>query len=170
MEKNLHNTEALQKMKSLAESVNICMYAMQEGGAGITARPMSASLIEDDGTVWFFTSDNSTAGTEAEGGKSVCLAFSSPAKNTYLSVSGTAVLSHDKAKMDELWSPMLKTWFPQGLETPDIALIRVTPQSAHYWDSDASRFLLLYSFVKASITGEPAHGSEGTEGQLNLPG
>ena len=59
-----------------------------------------------------------------------------------------------KPKMQELWSPILKTWFPQGLETPDIALPAVKPTSAHYWDSDISRLSLLYSFVVAQVTGK----------------
>lgn len=168
MQKDLSNDEALKKMKELIDSVNICMYASADAGTDGASRPMSTAKVEDDGTIWFFTDESTGAGREAGAQLKAALHYSSPAKNSYLCVLGDAELSQDKSKMEELWSDMLKTWWPDGLETPGITLIRVSPSSAHYWDSDASRLRLMYSYVKAKITGEPADGSEGDEGRLNV--
>jgi len=170
MEKNLHNDEALQKLKELVESVGICMYCSMEHGSDMASRPMGTAKIEDDGTIWFFTTDHSGAAENAQQANDVCLNYAHITKNTYLCVMGTPELVFDKAKMKELWSPILKTWFPDGIDTPDIALVKVTPQSAHYWDSDASRLRLLFSFVKAQFTGERPDGDEGEEGELHLGG
>ncbi len=168
MEKNLSNDEALKKLKELVESINICMYCTMEQGSKMASRPMSTAKIEDNGDIWFFTTDHSGPAENAEKAPEVCLNYSSPAKNTYVCVMGDPELSFDKAKMEELWSPILKTWFPDGLETPDIALVKVTPTNAHYWESDVSRMRLLFSFVKAAVTGEPANGTEGDHGELNV--
>lgn len=168
MEKNLHNQEALQKLKELVESVHICMYCSMEHGSDMASRPMGTARIDDDGSIWFFTTDHSGAAQNAQHAAEVCLNYAHIPKNTYLCVMGTPELVFDKGKMKELWHPMLKTWFPQGLDTADIALVKVTPRSAHYWDSDASRLRLLFSFIKAQVTGKRPEGDEGEEGELHL--
>lgn len=166
MEKNLTNEEALKKMKSAVDSIGVCMMAAI-GGDG-ASRPMHAADCEEDGTIWFFTKEDADAGQEAAARKKMALHFSSPAKLNFLCVLGQSGLVHDKAKMEKLWHPMMKTWFPDGLETPGIALIRVDPDTAHYWESSASRIELLYSWAKAQITGRPADGSEGRSGELEV--
>ncbi len=170
MEKNLHNQEALGKLKELVESVHICMYCSMEHGSDMASRPMGTAKVDDDGSIWFFTTDHSGAAENAEHAEEVCLNYAHVTKNTYLCVMGNPELVFDKAKMKELWSPILKTWFPQGLDTPDIALVKVTPRSAHYWDSDASRLRLLFSFIKAQVSGKRPDGDEGEEGELHLSG
>ena len=168
MEKDLHSSVALAKLKELVESVNICMYCSMEHGSDIASRPMGTAKIEDDGTIWFFTTDHSGAAENAEGASEVCLNYAHIPKNTYLCVMGNPELIFDKAKMKELWSPILNIWFPQGLDTPDIALVKVTPRSAHYWDGDMSRLRLLFSFIKAQVTGKRPEGDEGDEGELHV--
>lgn len=166
MEKNLSNEAALKKMKSAVESITICMMAAVDGDGA--SRPMSVAECDDNGDLWFFTKEDTDAGQEAGARKKVALHFSSPAKLNFLCVLGQSELVHDKAKMEKLFNPMMKTWFPDGLETPGIALIKVNPDSAHYWESNASRIELLYSWAKAQITGEPADGSEGRSGSLDV--
>ena len=170
MEKDLHSSEAHAKMKELIESVNICMYCTMEQGSDMASRPMGTAKVEDNGTIWFFTTDHSGSAENANKSDEVCLNYAQDPKNTYLCVMGNPELSFDKAKMKELWTPILKTWFPQGLETPDIALVKVTPRSAHYWDGDISRLRLLFSFIKAQVTGQRPQGDEGDEGELHVDG
>jgi len=86
MEKNLHNQEALQKLKELVESVNICMYCSMEHGSDMASRPMGTAKIEDDGTIWFFTTDHSGAAENAQQASEVCLNYAHITKNTYLCV------------------------------------------------------------------------------------
>ena len=170
MEKNLHDAEAIAKMKELVESVNICMYCTMEHEADMASRPMGTAKVDDDGTIWFFTTDHSGPAENANKADEVCLNYAHITKNTYICVMGRPELVFDKAKMKELWSPILKTWFPQGLDTPDIALVKVTPRSAHYWDGDASRLRILFSYIKSQITGKRPNGDEGDEGELHVGG
>lgn len=71
-------------------------------------------------------------------------------------VSGRARLSHDREQMQALWHPILKAWFPDGLETEDIAFLRVEVTQADYWDPGFSRLVQIAGFVKARATGERA--------------
>ena len=66
----------------------------------------------------------------------------------------------DRAKMEELWSPMVKAWFPKGIEDPNIVLMKVHVEKAEYWDAPSSKLVALVGFVKALATGERYEGGE----------
>lgn len=166
MEKNLQSQEAIQKMKKLADDVKYCMLATTDTDNSLYGRPMTTMQIEDDGTIWFFTSDHTSAASTAKQDEQVCLNYAHPGKNTYLTVQGTAHLVKDKKKMEELWTPVLKAWFPKGLDEPDIALLKITPEQAHYWDTDATKLVVLFSMLKSAVTGTP--GDTGNHGQLDI--
>jgi hypothetical protein len=85
----------------------------------------------------------------------------------FVSVSGTASVSLDRAKMQELWSDIYKAWFPQGLNDPNLCLLRVEVSSAEYWDTPSGKVVQLLGFLKAIATGEQAH--PGGHGHIDLP-
>ena len=62
------------------------------------------------------------------------LSYADPRDEDFASISGTARVVHDPARMRALWIPHLKRWFPQGLEHPDLALLEVRIDKAEYWD------------------------------------
>ncbi len=70
-------------------------------------------------------------------------------------MSGRADVVEDREKAKELWSPLVKAWFPQGPEDPNLALIRVRVESADYWDVKSSKLVQLYGFAKSILTGQP---------------
>lgn len=166
MNDNMQGAEALKKIKELAESIDFCMLTTLDAGNRMSARPMSTQQIEDDGTIWFFT-DESQFGAQSADGDIVLLSYASPAKQSYLAINGLAFLVKDKAKMQELWKEILKAWFPQGLDTPGIALLRVQPDNAHYWDADASRIMMAAQYVYAKATGDYKNLA-GKSGELDV--
>ena len=89
-----------------------------------------------------------------------------PDDQRYVSVSGNAFLVRDKAKAKELWNEALRTWFPQGLDDPDLALLRVTVDKAEYWDSPSSAMVHAFGYVKALVTGAPP--SPGDNRKINV--
>ena len=78
--------------------------------------------------------------------------FEDPVKNSFISTSGTAQLVRDKEKMKELWKPVLKIFFNQGLEDPDLGLIKVTVEKAEYWDSAPTSVGRAFNFARAYLT------------------
>lgn len=129
---------------------------------------MATSKADFDGYLWFFTRNSSTKVEEIDKHLQVNLAYADPAKNTYVSVSGKAVTIQDKAKAQELWNPILKAWFPDGLEDPDLALLRVKVEKAEYWDSPSSKVVQLIGFVKAVTTGHAYKPSAGEHDKIEL--
>ncbi|MDQ3490716.1 MAG: pyridoxamine 5'-phosphate oxidase family protein [Pyrinomonadaceae bacterium] len=147
--------ESVDKIKELTEGIDFAMLTTLSGGH-LRSRPMSTQQFESDGDLWFFTSDNSHKIDEINADNRVNVAYSKPEDNTYVSVSGTAEISKDRAKIEELWSPVLKAWFPEGLEDPTLCLLKVSVEEAEYWEASSSTLVQLFGFVKAMATGQEA--------------
>jgi general stress protein 26 len=62
--------------------------------------------------------------------------------------------------MEELWSPILKAWFPEGLDDPSLCLLKISIDQAEYWESPSGKIVQLFGFVKAIATGESADWGE----------
>jgi general stress protein 26 len=92
--------------------------------------------------------------------------FADVDEQRYASLSGRAKVVRDRAKIEELWKPELKAWFPEGTETPDIALLKVTVAHAEYWDGSQSIIAHAVSFVSSLIKGEPAELGENEKLEL----
>ena len=119
------------------------------------SRPMSSNGdVDDDGDIWFFTNASSHKVTEIQKLPKVNVSFADPDDQRYISVSGTAQVVRDRAKIDELWKPEFKIWFPEGKGDPEIALLRVNLEKAEYWDSPSSTIGYALSFVSSLVTGK----------------
>ena len=82
-----------------------------------------------------------------------------PTIRHYVSISGKAQLVRDRNKIEELWKPEFKMWFPEGKDDPQIALLRVSLEKAEYWDSPSSTIGFVLNFVSSLVTGKEAdHG------------
>lgn len=166
MEKILRHDAAFKKLKEMAEDIQFCMFCTIGYQGRISSRPMTTNEVDEEGNIWFFTNKLSEVSIEADQKNNVCLAYACPNDNDYLSVTGTASIVLDKAKIKELWKSAYKAWFPEGVDDPELALIKVTPVNAEYWDSTSSKMVVLFSMVKAALTG--SRYSEGEHGKLKL--
>ena len=157
--------ESIKKLKDLLESIDFAMLTTIAGGK-FRSRPMSTQKFEFDGDLWFFTSDQTHKVEEIEADNRVLVAYSKPEDNTYVSVFGRAEITKDRAKIEELWSPIHKAWFPEGLDDPTLALLKVSVEEAEYWDAPSSKLVQIAGFVKALVTGQEA--DYGEHGKINL--
>jgi general stress protein 26 len=157
--------ESITKLKNLLEGIDFCMLTTFSNNH-LRSRPMSTQKFEFDGDLWFFTSDETHKVGDIEKDNRVNVAYASPDDNTYVSVMGTATLVKDRAKIEELWNPIHKAWFPDGLDDPHLALIKVAVEEAEYWDSSSSTVVQVAGFLKALVTGQEADG--GDHGTINL--
>lgn len=163
---NDQNQNPIKKFKALTEGIDFCMLTTLNGGA-LRSRPMSTQEMDAQGALWFFTSDTTHKAEEIEADGRVNVAYSKPSDNTYVSVSGQAEVVKDRAKAKELWNPVLKAWFPQGLDDPHLCLLRVAVEEAEYWDAPNSKIVQLVGFIKAIATGKQMQGGE--HGKIHLP-
>lgn len=119
------------------------------------ARPMS--LVQDayDGTLYFFTSKSSGKVYEVTNDeKEVCVTFSNPSEQVYVSLSGQAKLTQNKELISKYWSDGVAAWFPDGIDDPDVAILEVKINKGEHWNADESKIIQLFEFVKAKLTDE----------------
>ncbi len=164
---NLNNKEAIDKLKSLVDDIMVCLFCTNlKTDDGSTCRPMSAIKVCDQGNIWFFSEKNSDKNKAIESDKIVQLYFSHPAKSSFLVVNGEAEIIFDKKKIEELWTPLAKTWFKEGKDDPNISIIKVTPTTAYYWDTDGNKMINFLKMVASVVTGTNLVTS--TEGELKV--
>jgi general stress protein 26 len=151
--------ESIKKLNDLISDVEIAMLTTIDGGH-LRSRPMQTQDVEFDGDLWFFTSSKTHKTEEIEKDNRVNVSYAAPDSNTYVSVSGTAEIVKNREKIDEYWSDILKAWFPEGKDSPDLVLLKVKVEQAEYWDSSSSTIVQVAGFLKALATGERADGGE----------
>jgi len=170
METVQNHRELLKGIKDRIKDVRVAMMTTVSTDGRLHARPMSTHEMDDDGTLWFFTKEFSEKVTEISRDKTVSLSYADPSNNTYVTVLGEAQIVHDRQKMEQLWSVFLKAWFPQGLDDPQLTLLKVRPLEAEYWDSSSSKMVVGFNILKAVVSGteynEGDHGKVSLEGQM----
>lgn len=147
----------IKKIGDLIKEIGFAMLTTTDENGKLQSRPMHTQQVAFDGDVYFFTYDNSEKAQQIQRHPQVNLAYAAPNKNDYLSLAGTATIIHDKDKMKELWQPQLKAWFPEELDTPHIALLKVSSESAEFWDAPSSTVAHVVGLVKSALTGQPAN-------------
>ncbi len=139
-----------------------CMLTSVGEAGRLHAHPMTPQQVTEDGDVWFFIDSDSEQAANVTAQKRVNLAFSDG--STWLSLAGHARLERDRAKIDELWNPMVAAWFPEGRDAENLALLFVESDSGEYWDTPGGTLASALAFVKAKLTGDrPGGHSESVE-------
>lgn len=163
---NTENKEGLDKFVEMVKDVRICMLITHHHSENISGRPMSFNKIDADGTMWFFGKASSKKVDELEADKNVSIAVVNEKNNIYLMINGSAELHTDKTKMEELWNPIMKAWFPEGIDDPDMILIKVTPHEINYWENSSSKMVVLFGMLQAIVTGKEYDSGE--KGKIDL--
>lgn len=165
---NLTDAEAAKKLKELSEKARICMFCTELTEIPNNARPMSLQECDEEGNLWFLSSEASNKNFEIKDDRRVQLFFMNNSNSEYLSVYGNAFIYTDKSTIEDKWSDLANAWFEEGKEDPLVSVIRVTPEEIYYWDTKAGKLVSMLSFAAAAITGKTTDNSDGVEGNLNV--
>ena len=156
MESKPQKNEQMSKVRDMVEEIRIAMMTTVDDQGNLVSRPMAALQFDEEGNVWFFTQRTSPKVDQIEQNeRRVNVAFASASDADYVSISGVANEVDDRAKIDELWNPQAKAWFPKGKDDPELTLLKVHTQMAEYWDSNDSTMVRLFQQAAAVVTGNP---------------
>ena len=144
----------LQKLGEMIGDIKFAMLTTVEEDGTPRSRPMQTLQMDAQGRLWFFTGISSPKVQEAMEHRKVCIAYARPDKQEFVSVSGSARVVRDRAKMEALYTPFLKPWFPKGLDDPDLVLLAVQIEDAEYWDSPGNVAARYFGLAKAIATGD----------------
>jgi general stress protein 26 len=160
--------QSIVKLKELISGIRVAMMTTINGDGTLHSRPMWTQKIEFDGDLWFFTNASSPKSLELQSDSHVTLCYADPDDNRYVSVYGRGQMVHDREKAEQLWSEAYRAWFPEGLDDPGLALIRVPVERAEYWDSPSSKVVHLLGFIKAGLTGKSYRPGPEEHGELSV--
>ncbi len=146
--KDLSGTEGIKKIKELIEKASSCFFCTNTGKMPFSSRPMEVQKTDDEGILYFLSSNDSHKNQEIMANSQVQLFFQGDPHSDFLTLSGQASITEDKEIIKELWNPMLKTWFTEGIDDPRISVIKVNIEEGYYWDTVHA---LPISFIKRLI-------------------
>jgi general stress protein 26 len=133
----LEQKSGVDKLKELVDAINICLFCTDlKADDGATCRPMTALNVDADGNLWFFSPALSAKNHAIKADSQVQLFFAHPPKGNYMIVNGNAEII--------MWSDEQGTWFNGGKTDPNIAIIKVTPKNAYYWDTEGDRMVNIF--------------------------
>ncbi len=148
--------EAAKTVWELLDEARFCMMTTVDEHGRLVSRPMATQQTEDD-HLWFFAAADSPKVAELRVNSQVNLAFT--ASDNFVSLAGTAEVVHDVEKNRELWNPFAKGWLQAEPEDEKVVLIKVTADTAEYWDTPAKPSRLI-GIVRTLTKGDRPPGGE----------
>jgi len=122
------------KMEQIIRSIQIGMLTTVQENGELRSRPMLCADYDLD-SLWFLVKESKPLIAESMSNRIVNVAFASPEKKIYASVTGLAQLVEDSKLVQKLWRPEMMSWFPGGLNESGLALLRIDIQHIEAWDS-----------------------------------
>ena len=164
MSQSAHDT-----LWNLIKDIRFGMFIHRHPGGMLHAHPLTVQnkKFDEGSTLYFFISQSSELFTNVKADGNVNVSFADPGKDSYVSLSGQATISNDRAKVAELFDTIDQAWFQGGPNDPDLALLTVKIDHAEYWDMKESQMKQLFKMAKAAVTGKgPDLKAEHKEVQL----
>ena len=132
----------LKELSKKMRAIDFTMLTTRTPGGVLTARPMSNNgEVDYDGDSWFFTTEDTAMVAEIAADPVVGLTLSGDRgllgkPGIFIAIEARAELIRDKALFAVHWTKGLDRWFPQGIDTPGLVLIRAHAARIAYWDGE----------------------------------
>ena len=151
-----HDSPTHETLWDLIKDIKFGMFTHRSTGGMLHAHPLTTQnkSVDEGATLYFFVPKSGEIAQAIGQDPKVCVTYTNPDDDSYVSVSGDARLDENQAKKEELFTAMAKAWFPNGPTDPNLGLIAVRLQHAEYWDVDDSKMVQLFKMAKAAMTGE----------------
>jgi general stress protein 26 len=144
--------ESLSHLGELIEGIQVAMLTSSAAACALVSRPMTPLEMDDAGCLWFFTDARVTSSEQL---RTVNLSFVDIDRGVYVSISGVGTLNTDRSRIQALWTPMAKPWLPDGPESTNLALIKIQPEMAEYWDTPHSKMVRMFAMAASVVAGKP---------------
>ena len=136
------NAQNIDRVWELMKKITFAMLVTRDGDK-LRARPMSAYLERDNNAIYFLTDARRHKDDEIARNPAVNLSFADTGGQKYVSLTGIAAVSNDRAKIKQLFSTEAKAWWDSA-DDPNIRVLEITPDDAEFWDSPGT----VISYVK----------------------
>ena len=157
----------MEKLYEQIRDIKVAMMTTRRPDGHLASRAMATQKPAPGADLWFVTSSETHKLEELVADPHVNLAYYREGSREWISISGLATVSHDRATIETLYAKDWKAWFGDegdprhGTEAdPRIVLIGVEIHSAVFLEIDKPRPVILFELVKGMVTGERAEMGE----------
>ena len=162
--KDVSGTQAIARIKDVVDKNGTCFFCTASPiGPSNGARPMSVRKVDELGRLWFLSADDSYKNEEIDADPSVRLFFQGSEHSDFLQLDGRVTISRDPEMIEELWNPVINTWFTGGKDDPRVTVLMVEPTDGYYWDNKHGNTIAGIKMLLGAATGKTLDDSiEGT--------
>jgi general stress protein 26 len=143
--------------KLLGEAGFAMVTTIDEHGR-LLAQPMTTQEVEFDGDLWFFAERDSRLARHVAHDPHVGVTTSS--SDAWVSLDGHGSIVDDRAKIHELWNPIVAAWLTDGPDDSNVVLLKFSAETAEFWSTPGGRIATAISFAKAKVTGQRYDGGD----------
>lgn len=142
----------LAQLCKLIENMPVAMLTSIHDDGALVSRPMTPLKMDGNGVLWFFI-DLLSAKVFHQ--RVVNLSFTDPARATYVSLSGRSEMDEDYARIERMWTPLARPWFPNGPYFSNLALLKFLPDVAEYWVAPHGRMVRMLAMTASVLARKP---------------
>ncbi len=170
-------TQKVEELYALIEDMETAMMTTQQADGQLVTRPMATQTQAGIGDLYFVTDINSKKVADLRQNPQINLGYLSKDSFEWVSVSGKATISQDRAKIKELYQPDWKAWFNEeggdkdgSPDDPRLALVVVDANSVRYSKALNSKPVAFVKYAVGMARGEmPELNREEQLGDSELP-
>ena len=134
------------QLNDLIRGIDTAILTTVRPDGSLHSCPMASRASDEAGVLWFLSHNNSEKVEAVRTSQRVNLAYGDTVSQRYVSVSGFCELVRDHARAKLLWDPSYASWFPGGVEDPNLVLLKVDIEQAEYWDASHGRMVPILGF------------------------
>jgi general stress protein 26 len=154
-------SQDLQKLYDHINDIEIAMMTTRRDDGHLQSRAMATQKRATGADLWFVTLAGSPKLADIAGDPHVNLSYYKDRTREWVSVSGLALITQDRAKIHELWAPDWAAWFPKGdgpgedgsKDDPRMVLIGVNVHAAMFLEVNKPQPVVLFELLKGWATG-----------------
>ena len=155
------SASSVEQLRHLVQDIEIAMMTTRRADGHLVSRPMALQKPAPGADFWFVTARDAGLVTELRSDPHLNLAFYKDRTREYVSITGTARLTDDRALIRRLHAPDWKMWFEdQGgdfdgsADDPRLLLVGVTVESARFLHVEKPQAMVLVEYLKGRLTGK----------------
>ena len=142
------------------DDIEIAMMTTRRPDGHLESRAMATQARAAGADLWFVTLEDTQKLRDIGDDPHVNLSYYKDRTREWISVSGTAAITRDRAKIHELYRTDWRAWFPKGddprhgtKDDPRMVLIGVTVHAAVFLEVNKPQPVVLFEVAKGWLTG-----------------
>ena len=150
----------LEKLYSHIDDIEVAMMVTRRADGHLQSRAMATQKRAPGADLWFVTLQDAHKLQDIERDPHVNLSYYKDRTREWVSVSGIASVTRDRATIHALWAPDWKAWFPNGedprhgtQDDPRMVLIGIDVHAAVFLEVNKPQPVVLFEVVKGWLTG-----------------